>query len=183
MNRQRMTYDQFVEVFDALGRLLKSDQNTVVYIEGYQGVVESSLTFNGADSIINRPEIETNILPAMTAEQINNLVFDKTNNPKVWVLIGNKGHDPLLYDDTRNAGLRMVRLDFPAPEAVVILTEYERGWGSKIFHSTPFYSLDAANAYVEKVNCENKPGPVPDYYIIAELILDPSKFSQYEHLY
>ena len=50
---------------------------------------------------------------------------------------------------------------------VVILREYERGWGSKDFYAAPYPSAKEALAKVDATNKLNNCKVVPDYYIIA----------------
>jgi hypothetical protein len=50
---------------------------------------------------------------------------------------------------------------------VAVLTEYERGWGSKMFIAREFPSKAKADAWIAKQNKENTAPVVPDYYIQA----------------
>ena len=52
---------------------------------------------------------------------------------------------------------------------MVIVTEYERGWGSKVI-DTFYFSNDAkAIKYRDEVNSKNTAAVAPDWYISAEL--------------
>lgn len=65
---------------------------------------------------------------------------------------------------------------------MVVLREYERGWGSNDFVAHEYEDRDSAVAYVSSVNAENNLPTVPDYYITARLIEDPAEFKHYERL-
>jgi hypothetical protein len=49
----------------------------------------------------------------------------------------------------------------------VNLTEYERGWGSKMFHQELFKTFEEACKYRDTENDKNDLPYVPDYYIVA----------------
>jgi hypothetical protein len=61
---------------------------------------------------------------------------------------------------------------------VVILREYERGWGSKDFHCTEFGSKADAEKEMARINARNTAPHAPDYYIQAryEEELDEATF-------
>jgi hypothetical protein len=65
---------------------------------------------------------------------------------------------------------------------LVVLREYERGWGSKDFSASEFKDLDSASAYATSINAENTAKIAPDYYINARVVSNPAEFSNYEHL-
>lgn len=65
---------------------------------------------------------------------------------------------------------------------MVVLREYERGWGSKDFTASEFTNFESATAYANSVNAENNLPVVPDYYINARVITNPAEFVQYEDL-
>jgi len=50
---------------------------------------------------------------------------------------------------------------------VVILQEYERGWGSRQFSAQSYNCKEDALARVKEVNDQNTEPTAPDYYIIA----------------
>jgi hypothetical protein len=50
---------------------------------------------------------------------------------------------------------------------MVILTEYERGWGSKEFHRAYFDTLEAAKKYAAAENAKNNLPTAPDWYVVA----------------
>lgn len=52
----------------------------------------------------------------------------------------------------------------------VILTEYERGWNSKVFDELYFKKEENALAYIKEYNSKNNLSTVPDYYTKAEYI-------------
>lgn len=53
----------------------------------------------------------------------------------------------------------------------VDIVESERGWGSKIDESIYFDNEHEAHAYVQEYNDKhNPPGPVPDWYMIAQFV-------------
>lgn len=70
----------------------------------------------------------------------------------------------------------------PTTRYLVVLREYERGWGSKDFVAREYSTLEEATAYSTSVNAENNLPTVPDYYINARIVSDPEEFSQYERL-
>ena len=72
--------------------------------------------------------------------------------------------------------LHVIFIPSPAPHAMVVLREYERGWGSKDFDATPFYNIENARSRVAEVNNKNTAPSAPDYYIVARLETDPSDF-------
>ena len=45
--------------------------------------------------------------------------------------------------------------------------EYERGWGNKLDDTYEFPTKEEADEYVAKTNARNKPGPAPDWYMMA----------------
>lgn len=65
---------------------------------------------------------------------------------------------------------------------LVVLREYERGWGSKDFTACEFSELEEATAYATSVNAENNLPVVPDYYITARVITNPAEFENYRSL-
>lgn len=65
---------------------------------------------------------------------------------------------------------------------MAVLTEYERGWGSKDFHAVKFDDYGKAKAYVDGTNAKNTEAKVPDWYCVARLITDPAEFHRYERL-
>lgn len=65
---------------------------------------------------------------------------------------------------------------------MAVLTEYERGWGSKDFHAVKFDDYTKAKAYVDGENAKNNEPKVPDWYCVARLITDPAEFHLYERL-
>lgn len=50
----------------------------------------------------------------------------------------------------------------------VDIIEAERGWGRKIDETKYFDNYAEADAFVEKYNSTNPPGPAPDWYMQAE---------------
>lgn len=52
------------------------------------------------------------------------------------------------------------------------LTEYERGWGSKVFCAYAFDTLEEAQAKAREINAQNTATVVPDYYIRADVSTD-----------
>lgn len=52
-------------------------------------------------------------------------------------------------------------------EHVGVLTEYERGWGSKMFLAEEFPSKEAAEKWIKEKNSKNTASVAPDYYIQA----------------
>ena len=52
----------------------------------------------------------------------------------------------------------------------VNLTEYEKGWGSKVFDVLYFQKEDNALSYIKEYNSKNNLNYTPDYYTRAELI-------------
>jgi hypothetical protein len=65
---------------------------------------------------------------------------------------------------------------------LVVLREFERGWGSKDFLAKSFSSYQSAVTFADSVNLENNKRPVPDYYITARIITDPNKFSDFRKI-
>ena len=65
---------------------------------------------------------------------------------------------------------------------LVVLSEYERGWGSKDFVAHEYEEYAPAKAYADSVNAENNLPVVPDYYINARVVTNPEEFKQYESL-
>lgn len=53
---------------------------------------------------------------------------------------------------------------------VVVLREYERGWGSKDFLAYHFDTQKEAEEKVLEHNKENNESIVPDYYIVARYV-------------
>lgn len=49
----------------------------------------------------------------------------------------------------------------------VIVMESERGWGQKRFYQD-FDTVEEAAKYRDNINAQNKPGPAPDWYMVAE---------------
>lgn len=45
--------------------------------------------------------------------------------------------------------------------------ESERGWG-QTRESALFDTIEEAIAYRDRINSRNKPGPAPDWYMVAE---------------
>jgi hypothetical protein len=66
------------------------------------------------------------------------------------------------------------------PGYMVILTEYESGWGSRVFDAKIYPSYQDALNRVKEVNAENDKPTAPDYYITADLISDPALFDNYK---
>ena len=52
----------------------------------------------------------------------------------------------------------------------VNLTEYEKGWGSKVFDTLYFKKEENAFSYIKEYNAKNNLNRTPDYYTKAELI-------------
>ena len=52
----------------------------------------------------------------------------------------------------------------------VNLTEYEKGWGSKVFDTLYFKKEEKALSYIKEYNAKNNLNRTPDYYTKAELI-------------
>lgn len=52
----------------------------------------------------------------------------------------------------------------------VNLTEYEKGWGSKVFDTLYFKKEENALSYINEYNSKNNLNTTPDYYTKAELI-------------
>lgn len=50
----------------------------------------------------------------------------------------------------------------------VIVTESERGWGTKIDDIVYFNHIHHADEYVKNFNKDNPSGPAPDWYMQAE---------------
>ena len=55
---------------------------------------------------------------------------------------------------------------------VVVLTEYERGWGSREFIARAHKTKVDADRYVHEVNSKNTSPTAPEYYIKAAYIGD-----------
>jgi len=68
----------------------------------------------------------------------------------------------------------------PTTNYLVVLREYERGWGSKDFHAKQFTEYSDAKAYYTEVNSRNTAPSAPDYYIQARIETDPENFNTYE---
>lgn len=52
----------------------------------------------------------------------------------------------------------------------VFMIESERGWGSKIDEVKEFDTREEAEKFAHEYNTKhNPPGPVPDWYIVAEV--------------
>jgi hypothetical protein len=49
----------------------------------------------------------------------------------------------------------------------VTTIESERGWGQSV-ETDLFDSFEEAKAYRDRINSFNKPGPTPDWYMVAE---------------
>jgi hypothetical protein len=58
------------------------------------------------------------------------------------------------------------------PKAVttVQIIESERGWGQKVDATHYFDDREAAEAFCKDYNKDNKPGPAPDWYMIARIV-------------
>lgn len=55
-------------------------------------------------------------------------------------------------------------------KTTVHIIESERGWGSKIDEVKEFPTREAAEKFVSDFNSDNiQDGPVPDWYMIAEI--------------
>lgn len=52
----------------------------------------------------------------------------------------------------------------------VILTEYERGWNSKVFDELYFKKEENVLSYIKEYNSKNNLSTTPDYYTKAEYI-------------
>lgn len=52
----------------------------------------------------------------------------------------------------------------------VILTEYERGWNSKVFDELYFKKEENALSYIKEYNSKNNLSTTPEYYTKAEYI-------------
>jgi len=50
------------------------------------------------------------------------------------------------------------------------IRESERGWGQRYEYWDGYETLEKAVSSFHRINGENKAGPVPDYYIMAESI-------------
>ena len=178
-----MDYETFARSVKALtAELDQCSTNKVIFIEKPYNVVFASI---GMQTVKNDlfDEDRTEFIDAdnLSPQEIHKLVFDATATPKLIVLNG--VNSPLSHPESMNAGLKMVYMPLPAPAAIVVLTEYERGWGSKDFDATPYYDLAAAKARVEDVLSKNTASSAPDYYIVASLVTDPESFSKYERIY
>jgi hypothetical protein len=68
----------------------------------------------------------------------------------------------------------------PTTNYLVVLREYERGYGSKDFHAEEYAQYSEAKAFCDLVNSENTASTAPDYYIQARIITNPEEFGQYE---
>jgi hypothetical protein len=66
------------------------------------------------------------------------------------------------------------------PGYMVVLTEHDSGWGSKVFHAKKYSTYTEAKMHADEVNAENDKPSAPDYYITAEIITDPEMFQYYE---
>jgi hypothetical protein len=65
---------------------------------------------------------------------------------------------------------------------VVILTEYERGWGSDTFSAKYYKTEKEAKAWADEYNrINNPPGPAPDYYIKASYVEKMTK-EAFDHI-
>jgi hypothetical protein len=53
-----------------------------------------------------------------------------------------------------------------------VFTEFERGWGSKVFHVEGHATKEAATLSEIKCNSKNTGSHAPDYYIQAEVSTD-----------
>lgn len=51
----------------------------------------------------------------------------------------------------------------------VVVTEYERGWGSRVIDTLYFSNDEKAIRYRNEVNAKNTDPVAPDWYIAAEL--------------
>jgi hypothetical protein len=67
-------------------------------------------------------------------------------------------------------------------KCLVVFTEYERGWGNKDFMVVEHDDIEVAKRSVLEENSKNNLPYVPDYYIVARLVSDPSQFKYYEKL-
>jgi hypothetical protein len=67
-------------------------------------------------------------------------------------------------------------------KALVVLREYERGWGSKDFSAEQFTRISDAMVREKEVNDKNIAPSAPDYYIKARIIFDPRHFAEYQDL-
>lgn len=65
---------------------------------------------------------------------------------------------------------------------LVVLREYERGWGSKDFVAHEYTDYESAKAYADSVNAENNLPVAPDYYINARVVTNPEEIKNYESL-
>ena len=70
----------------------------------------------------------------------------------------------------------------PTTTCIVVFTEYERGWGSKDFHAREYDDLEKAKNAAFEENSKNNLPVVPDYYIVARVVSDPTQFHFYESL-
>lgn len=61
----------------------------------------------------------------------------------------------------------MAEITVPFYTHVVVLTEYERGWGSKCFAASHYDTAEEAYAAMNKTNSKNTAAEAPDYYIAA----------------
>lgn len=177
-----MDYETFSTCIKSLTEALdRRLTNTVVFINKPKNVVMAAIAMPPANQMFDNQRTEFKDSDAMTSEEIHQLVFDKTNDPKLIILYGVK---PLLENrQVINAVLRMTYMTLPEPVALVVLREYERGWGSKDFDAQPFYDRAAAEARVKEVNSKNDQASAPDYYIVADLITKTETFGGYERIY
>lgn len=53
----------------------------------------------------------------------------------------------------------------------VRIDEFERGWGSKLDEVKEFDTLELANEFIKTFNSHNDKEVVPDWYMIASLII------------
>lgn len=67
-------------------------------------------------------------------------------------------------------------------KCLVVYTEYERGWGNKDFHAVEYDDLEKAKNVALEENGKNNLPYVPDYYVVARVVSDPSQFHHYEKL-
>ena len=49
----------------------------------------------------------------------------------------------------------------------VTTIEIERGWGQS-YETDLFNTFEEAKAYRDRINSFNKPGPTPDWYMVAQ---------------
>lgn len=177
-----MDYETFATCIQNLTKGLdERDTNSVVFINKPKNVIFAAIFMPPANQMFDKTRTEFKDAEDMTTEEIHRLVFDKTDSPKLIILYGM--FSPLSHPESMNAGLRMTFMELPSPVALVVLREYERGWGSKDFDAQPFYDRAAAEARVKEVNDNNDELYAPDYYIVASLVTEPESFSRYERIY